>query len=302
MKGEENLKAFNDMRGALLNTEMKQPRYKALYWAMFVFLLFYAVVISLFPVVWILIAGFKDPQELYQIPATLFPKEFDITKLFEVWNQLKIYKYYFNTAYMSIGSVVLCLLCSGLAGYALSKIRPMGTKLVNNIVFWLMLIPGTMSTVPLYMTFKEFPIFGFSMMDTYWPIWLMGAASPFNIILFRSYFNGISNEIVEAAKIDGLSSIGIFRHIILPMGQPIFLVVGLFTFMSSFGNFFWPYLLISDENKIVLAVQLYKLKSTTFTQDYQMLAVLYSVLPLIILYAIFQDKIISGINIGGVKG
>ena len=296
------MKAFENMKGALMSTDMKQPGYQLLYWSMFAFLIFVSVGVCLFPVVWILLSGFKGPQELYSVPATLFPENFNIMKLAEVWCKMKIYAYYLNTTYMALGHTFFVLVISGLAGYVLSKIKPVGTRLINNIVFWLMLIPGTMSTVPLYMTFKEFPVFGFSMLDTYWPMWLLGAASPFNIILFKSYFNGIPNEIIEASRIDGLSDVGVFGKIMMPMGQPIFLVVGLFAFMGSFGTFLWPYLIITDADKTVLAVQLYKLRSTTYTQDYQMLAVLYSVLPLILLYAIFQDRIVSGINLGGVKG
>lgn len=296
------MKAFKNMCGALTVCEMKKPRYRILYWTMFAILLIFAVGICLFPVVWILLAGFKDANEIYAIPATLFPKHFHISKLGEVWTKLHIYEYYFNTTYMSLVSVVFTLVVSGLAGYVLAKVRPAGTRFINTVVFWLMLVPTTMSTVPLYMTFKDFPIFHFSMLNTYWPIWLMNAAVPFNIILFKNYFAGIPNAIIEAGKIDGLGEVGIFRWIMVPMGQPIFLVVGLFTFMGAFGNFFWPYILINDESKTVLAVQLYKLKSSTYTLDYQLLAILFSVLPLLVLYAIFQDKIISGMNLGGVKG
>lgn len=296
------MRGFENMSGALTVCEMRKPTYRILYWTMFAVLLIFALGICLFPVVWILLAGFKDANEIYAIPATLFPKHFQLSKLGEVWKKLHIYNYYFNTTYMSLVSVFFTIIISGMAGYVLAKIRPAGTRIINTVVFWLMLVPGTMSTVPLYMIFKDFPIFHFSMLNTYWPVWLMSAAVPFNIILFKNYFAGIPNEIIEAGKIDGLSEFGIFKWIMIPMGQPIFLVVGLFTFMATFGSFFWPYILINDETKTVLAIQIYKLKSSTYTQDYQLLAILYSVLPLLVLYAIFQDKIIGGINLGGVKG
>lgn len=288
-------------KGILTDADMKSTKYKVLYWVMFAIMIIYCL-ISFLPVVWIMLSGFKDVKEMYQVPATFLPKKIDLGKLALVWNELKFYRYYGNTFLMAIGAVISNIVVSGLAGYVLSRLKPKGTKLMMVLIFWIMLLPGTMSTVPLYMEFKKMPLIGINLLETYWPIWLMSAASAFNIILFKNFFDGISSSLIEAAWIDGATNMKIFFSIIIPLSTPVFIVVGMFTFNGQIGNFFWPYLLISSKEKTVLGVQLYKMKSSNYTMDYQMLALLFSVIPQVIIFAIFQKQIMGGINIGGVKG
>ena len=288
-------------KGILTNSDMKNPKYKALYAVMMILMIIYCLV-SVLPVVWIMLSGFKDVKEMYAVPATFLPKKIGLSKLGKVWNELKFYKYYGNTFIMAIGAVVSNIVVSGLAGYVLSRLKPKGTKVMLAIIFWIMLIPGTMSTVPLYMEFKSMPLIGINLLETYWPIWLMSAANAFNIILFKNFFDGISNALIEAAWIDGATNMKIFFRIIIPLSTPVFIVVAMFTFNGQIGNFFWPYLLISSKEKTVLGVQLYKMKSSTYTMDYQMLALLFSVIPQVVIFAIFQKQIMGGVNIGGVKG
>ena len=288
-------------KGILTNSDMKKPKYRLLYALMMIFMIAYCL-ISVLPVVWIMLSGFKDVKEMYAVPATLLPKKIDLSKLGRVWTELKFYKYYGNTFLMAIGSVISNIVISGLAGYVLSRLKPKGTKFMLAVIFWLMLLPGTMSTVPLYMEFKSMPLIGINLLETYWPIWLMSGANAFNIILFKNFFDGISSSLIEAAWIDGANNTRIFFKIIIPLSTPVFIVVAMFTFNGQIGNFFWPYLLISSKEKTVLGVQLYKMKSSTYTMDYQMLALLFSVIPQIVIFAIFQKQIMGGVNIGGVKG
>ena len=288
-------------KGALTASDMKQPIYKIMYAAIFGFIVVCCVV-SFFPVVWVILSGFKDVKEMYAVPATLFPKNFNISKLGTVWSEMKLYKYYANTFIMAGGSVVLELIVSGFAGYVLSRLKPKGTKVMLALIFWIMLMPGTMRTVPLYMEFKSMPIIGINLLETFWPIWLMAGANAFNIILFKNFFDGISSSLIEAAWIDGCNNIGIFFRIILPLSVPVFLVVAMFTFNGNLGTFFWPYLLISDREKTVIGVQLFRMKTSTYTMDYQMIALIFSVVPQVLIFAIFQKQIMGGVNIGGVKG
>lgn len=288
-------------KGALTNADMKQLKYKILYAFIFLFIMVCCIV-SFFPVVWVLLSGFKDVKEMYSVPATLFPKYIDISKLGRVWTEMKFYKYYANTFIMAGGSVVFDLIVSGLAGYVLSRLKPKGTKLMLTLIFWIMLMPGTMRTVPLYMEFKSMPLLGINLLETFWPIWLMAGANAFNIILFKNFFDGISESLVEAAWIDGCSDIMLFFKIIIPLSVPVFVTVATLGFNTQLGQFFWPYLLISEKEKTVLGVQLFKMKTSTYTMDYQMLALIFAVAPQIIIFALFQKHIVGGVNVGGVKG
>lgn len=288
-------------KGILTNADMKIPKYKIFYAVMLLLMVIYCVG-SVFPVIWIMLSGFKDVKEMYAVPVTLFPKSIDLSKLAHVWKSMEFGKAYINTFVMSLGAVVFDLAFSGLGGYVLSKLKPKGTRAVLAIVFWVMLLPGTMRTVPLYMEFKSMPIIGVNLLETYWPIWLMAGANAFNIVLFKNFFDGISASIIEAAWIDGSSDIGIFFKIIIPLSVPVFVVVAMFTFNGSFGQFFWPYLLVSDKEKMVVGVKIFKMTTSTYTMDYQMLALIFSVIPQLLIFVIFQKQIIGGVNVGGVKG
>lgn len=288
-------------KGALTNADMKQLKYKILYAVIFLVITI-CCLISFFPVVWVLLSGFKNVKEMYSVPATLFPKKIDISKLGKVWSEMKFYKYYANTFIMAGGSIAFELVISGLAGYVLSRLKPKGTKLMLTLIFWIMLMPGTMRTVPLYMEFKSMPLLGINLLETFWPIWLMAGANAFNIILFKNFFDGISESLVEAAWIDGCSDIALFFKIIIPLSVPVFITVATLGFNSQLGQFFWPYLLISEKEKTVLGVQLFRMKTSTYTLDYQMLALIFAVAPQVLIFALFQKHIVGGVNVGGVKG
>lgn len=288
-------------KGILTDSDMKKAKYKVLYSAMLIGMIIWCL-ISIVPVIYVMLSGFKDVKEMYEIPASFFPKHIDFSKLSKVWNEMKFYKYYGNTFLMAIGAVVADVIISGLAGYVLSSLKPKGTRIMLAIIFWIMLLPGTMRTVPLYMEFKSMPIVGVNLLETYWPIWIMAGANAFNIILFKNSFDSISRSLVEAAWVDGCSNIRIFFKIIIPLSVPTILVVAIFTFNSQLGQFFWPYLLISSKEKTTIGVLLYKMKQSSYTMDYQMIALFFSVIPQMIIFAVFQKQIIGGVNVGGVKG
>lgn len=289
-------------KGALTPMDMKQSKYQLLYWSIFSILLVGSVLICLFPVIWIFMTGFKDANEIYDISSGFFPKRFDFGKIATVWKEMKFYKYYLNTFVMAGGDILFTIIVGGVAGYVLSKVKPMGHKIIFTILFTLTLMPGTCRTVPLYMTFTDFPYLHINMLETFWPMWIMAASDIFNIILFKNFFDGIPTALVEAAKIDGATNLQIFFKIMIPLALPIFWVVGLFTFNGAMGTFFWPYLLISNPELRVLGVQIYNLKRSTFSIDYQLLGLLFAMLPQIVIFGLFQKRIMGGVNIGGVKG
>lgn len=296
------MKMMNMDKGVLSNIDMKRKRYKLLYWLMFAFLLLWGLCVCLFPVLWIILSGFKDVQEMYKLPATLMPDRIDLSKIVKVWSEMKFYRYYISTTFMSLGSVVFTVIICGLAGYVLSKLKPKGSKIVFAIFFWVMMMPGTMRIVPLYMTFIDVPYLHLNLTDTYLPMWLLSVTNIFNIILFKNFFDGISMQIVEAARMDGANNVKIFAGIMVPLSLPVFWTVAIFTFNGEFGNFFWPLLMINKQDMRVLGVQVYKLKTSTFTIDYQMLALIFTMLPQVIIFILFGRQIIGGVNVGGVKG
>jgi multiple sugar transport system permease protein len=284
---------------------MKQVKYRLFYFFLWFLMALWFLAVIL-PCLWLAVSGFKTAAEINApANATFFPKEFNIQKLFNAWTTLNYQRFYINTFVMAIGCVISDLFVSGLAGHVLSRLKPKGYKLVLTLVFGLMILPSVGTTVPLFLTFKNGIIPGVSLINTYWPMWLMSGANMFNIILFKTNFDGVSSSLVEAAKIDGASDMSIFVRIMVPLSIPVIMTVSLFTFNGQFGNFFWPNLVITDEKLYTLGVQVYRMQSVItadITDDIKMMGIIFAVLPQIIVFSLFQKHIIGGMNLGGVKG
>lgn len=296
---------FTFDKGALTDADMKKGKYKLLYALLILYMLVYFAIV-LIPVVWMVATGFKEPTEITGLNGTFFPKSLTFSKAAEkiktTWNMLNIGPTYINTFIMAGGSVIFTVVINGLAGYVLSRLKPKGSRAYFKLVFYLMLLPTTINMVPLYMMFTDFPILHINMMNSYLPIWLMAGASLFDILLFKTSFDSISVSLIESAKIDGAAPLKIFFKIIIPLSVPVITTVAIFAFNGQVGAYFWPYVLISDKNMEVLGVKMFKLKSGSTSIDYKMMGTLFSILPQIIIFALFQKRIIGGINIGGVKG
>lgn len=287
-------------QGILTEIDLKKFKFKCVYYVM-ALIVFVTCLLVAIPAVWILLSGFKSPVEMYSTPVTFFPKSIDLRKLTASWNQMKFYKYYINTFILAGGTTLFTLLISGFAGYVISKLRPLGNGFLHAVIFWSMLIPSTMSTVPIYMSLIKTPLLGLNLSNSFVPLWFMGMDA-FYIIMFKSFFDGISDSIIEAANIDGAGKITTFFTIIIPMSLPVFMTVMIFSFNSSMASYFWPYLLITDSSKTVLGVQLFKMKSANFSLDYQMLAIFFSIIPQILIFIFLQKNIVGGISTGAVKG
>ena len=293
---------FSDKEAGLLSSvDMRKVHNKPIYWAMFLILLFVSL-ICLVPVIWVALSGFKSVSELYAVPPTLLPESINLGKIAEVWETVSLFKYFVNSVNLILGCWAFDIIINGLAGYVLSRVKPMGSRVIEVLVFWSMMLPG-ISMVPLYMTFVDVPLIHVNLVGSYLPIWLMSGASAFNILLFRNFFNSIPMDYIEAAGLDGCSPFGIFIKIILPLSRPIIMVVTIFTVTGTWGNFMWPYLMLGNTNLEPVAVMLYNLSSKSgMTADKYLLLLMMSILPMILVYAVFSKHIMGGIDIGGIKG
>ncbi len=282
--------------GAIRPIDMKSTKYKVTYGILSLIMLLYLVIVFL-PVVWMMLFGFKDTTEIYARVQTFLPKEIKLSKMGEVWNQLELYRYYLNTFIMAIGNVLMDVVVCGLAGYSLSRLKPRGHAIYMTAVTTLMLVPATCAMVPNYIFFKDM-----GLLDTYIPMWLLMGTNMFDILLFKSTFDGISKSLIEAAKIDGASDLRIFVKIVVPLSVPVICTCAIFTFNNSIGDFFWPYLIIQDAAKVPLGVRMFEISKSTLSIDKQMIALIFSIIPQMVVFILFQKQIMGGINLGGVKG
>ncbi len=286
--------------GIIGTTERRALKYKLVYAAVIV-LLVCVCIITLFPTLWVIMSAFKSTKEYLQVPPTIFPKTFEPEKLVKVLKKIKIGKYLKSSVIIIALSWFSSVVFNGLAGYSFAKLKPIGSTLLYRAIFFTMLMPTSMNMIPLYMTFTEFPIGGANLINTYIPIFMLTGISCFNIMLFKNFFATIPTELVEAARLDGASELGIFARIILPMSRPIIAVVSIFAINGAWSSFFWPFLTLKETGKQPVSVLLYNM-STVLREDEYMVLMLVAIIPPLLIFLFFQKKIMGGINVGGVKG
>ncbi|OQB21961.1 MAG: L-arabinose transport system permease protein AraQ [Firmicutes bacterium ADurb.Bin182] len=255
------------------------------------------VIVSCFPILWVVLAGFKDLKE-YMSSTAILPRSFDFSRYIKTWTQLNIVKNYLNSLYVAAGSVVCALLFNGLLAYGLSVLKPKGYKIIHKLVMFSLLMPATISIVPLFMNIQRLNLGGF-----FTPLWLQCGASAVYVVLFMQFFESIPRSIIEASRIDGCSPLQTFFRIILPLSKPILVVITIFTVNAAWSDFLLPYLVLGNGPWQTVMVRLFIFSTQqTINYDDLMRSVVFSMIPPIILFIVFQRKITQNIVTAGIKG
>ena len=295
------MKIFSEKQNGLFNwIDLRSPKYVTLYCVLCAFLFLMALA-CLLPVIWVSLSGFKTIEEMYSVPPTLFPSSFDFSIIPRVWKKVHFGAAFLYSGIIIIGGVLMDVICNGLAGFVLSKVRPKGSALLDTIVFWVMMMPS-MGIVTGYMNMIDFTPFHFNLMGTFWPMWLGAGINVFHIFLFRNTFNSISDSYYEAARIDGCSNLGAFLRIFIPLGKPTFMVVIITNIMGSWGNYMGPLLYLNGTNMKPVALKLFSLSSFGLMKNEEFMVLTIAILVPVTIFAIFSRQIIGGVDASGVKG
>lgn len=281
--------------GVISDLDMHIPKVKAGYWINLILLVLIAVV-CLIPLLWTLVSAFKDTKEFYSMPPTIIPKSFNSDALGIVWRKTNLLKSYMNTFYIAAGELGFCIVINGLGGYVLSRLKPKGYRMIFSCIFWTMLMPHSVKMVPLFITFVKA-----NLTNSFLPMWMMAGANAFNVLLFKSFFDGIPQSYLESARLDGCNNMQIFYKIIIPLSKPIIVTVSIFTVNGACSSFMWPYLLLTDEMLVPMAVKIYMLKTEIPMNEY-MIAMIFIMIPTTVLFLLTQKHIMDGVNVGGIKG
>ncbi|AGB17937.1 carbohydrate ABC transporter permease [Thermoanaerobacterium thermosaccharolyticum] len=254
------------------------------------------VIIALIPIIWIFLSGFKTLNEFVN-ESTFLPKTYDIKKFVKTWQLLKFGKYYLNSFYSVIGSAIFAVICNGLLAYGISKVRPSGSKLIFTLIMWSLMIPATTSIVPLFVNINKIGLQG-----TFIPLWLSMGANAFYVVLYKNFFDSIPQSLVEAARLDGCSELDIFFKIILPLSASINTVVVIYAINAAWSDFLLPYLVLNNSGFETVMVRLFQFRTSIATDVDVIRAIVFSIIPPVILFGIFQKYIMEGITQTGIKG
>ncbi|BAJ74003.1 ABC-type sugar transport system, permease component [Microbacterium testaceum StLB037] len=261
------------------------------------------IIAGLGPIVWLALAAVSPTQDLIRGPFSFFSSGVvQWENLGIAWERGRIGHYLTNTAILAAGSVVTTLLVSTTAAFVITVLRPRWGKLLSGAILATLFIPGIVSLVPLYLTVRELPVLGFSLIDTWWAVWLPAGATAFNVLIISRFLEAIPADLYEAARIDGAGPLRILWSIVLPLARPILGVVGLLTVVASWKDYLWPLLVLPTPDNQPVSVALPRLADQT-ELSVQMAALFLSLIIPVALFLIFQRQFLRGASMaGGVKG
>lgn len=259
---------------------------------------FLLAVTFLLPVIWSLAVSFKTEGTQIHSPFDWFSPPYTFQNYPNVLLHSQVLVWLFNSIFVAAISTVLVLLLSSMAAYPIAKMNFPGKNVLY--IFYLigMIVPGEATIVPLYITSN-----GLNLIDSYAGLILPTVAGSINLIIMITFFKGIPNEIIEAARIDGANNLSIYFKIILPLSKSVLVTVGIFAFIGSWNNYLWPMLCATSDSMFTLPVGIPTFAGT-YTVDYvkPLTADMIASLPAIIIYLIFEKRIVKGVALSGIKG
>lgn len=262
--------------------------------------LFIWAVFTLFPLVYMLYSSLLHPDDIKAGSISLFSNIDRLTAVnyAELFSGSMITRWFINSMVICLVVTFAQLIINGMAGYALAKKK----FALNDMMFWsfvaVMMVPSQIVCIPVFIMICDFKL-----IDTFWAVILPSLVSPFGVFMMRQYMQGVPDEVLDSARIDGCSELGTFFKIVVPMSLPAFSTLGIFVFIANWNAFLWPLLVLFSERNYTLAVGLATLQGQ-HTIDYGLLmaGAFVSAAPVIMIFAFFSKYIIKGATEGAVKG
>ena len=270
--------------------------------SLFMFLLFCVLaMITLLPFVSIFLASLRPGTEIMRqgIGLNIDTAVMSFKNYAYLFSgETQYFTWFRNSIVITLVQTVSTLLVSAFVGYGFAMYEFKFKNTLFACVLIIMMIPIEIIMLPLYQL-----IIKMGLIDNIWGIILPFIAGPLPIFFFRQYLSGIPKDFLDAARIDGCTEIGIFLRVIMPMMKPSIAAMAIFLGMNSWNNFLWPMIVLSSSSKLTLPIGLNSL-ITPYGNNYDVLiaGAVFSVVPVVILFLLFQKYFISGMTAGGVKG
>lgn len=261
------------------------------------------------PFVWMTGASLKSRAEIEAGGVHIVPEEVHAQNYPVLFGQapepvsgqkleLKFGRWFFNSLFIAFSNTLIQVLTSALAAFAFARLEWRGRDGVFLLYLATMMIPGLTLMIP---NFQIMVWLGF--LNSYHGLIIPASFSAFGTFLLRQFMLGIPRALDEAAHIDGASKWTVFTDVTLPLARPGLIALALITFIFQYQQFFWPLIMLNDQQYYPLPVGLLELDSTYGQQtELIMAAATITVTPLIVLFVVFQKFLVRGIQLGGVKG
>jgi multiple sugar transport system permease protein len=283
-----------------LATAPRARRGQRLNWWQIVIYLFLGIflVSSLGPLVFTLISSFKTMQNVLAFPPSFLPDPWIWSNYTDVLSNAYFLRWILNALIYAAGAAFLNVIFSAMAGYALSRMNFPGREVIFTVTLGVMMIPLAITLIPKFLVANTLHI-----NNTYFALILPAMAQPFSVFIMVQFMKTLPKELEESARIDGASRLRTFYQVILPLVKPALTVVAILTFQGAWNDFQWPLVALGTQDMYTLPLGLFFFKSAHYTQYNLLLAgSMFNVIPILILFFIFQRYFMGGALGSAVKG
>jgi multiple sugar transport system permease protein len=276
---------------------IRSQRQTSIWYAVCYLIMIAISVATVVPFLFMASTSFTQSFTMMSYPPSLIPQNPSLDNyvqiIFTFQNGL-FPRWFFNTVFTTSVIVVGSLLLNTLAGYIFAKKQFYGRDIVFALVLSTMMVPTAVTLIPAFLMINRLGLF-----NTYWALIIPGLSSAFGIFMMRQFISSLPNELIEVSKIDGASELRIFWSIIVPLTTPAMAALGIFTVINAWNAFLWPLVVLRSNTMRTLVVGLATVQSE-FNINYGLVMAgsVLTVLPLLMLYLIFQPYFVEGLRMG----
>ncbi|MFD2132311.1 carbohydrate ABC transporter permease [Pseudogracilibacillus auburnensis] len=259
--------------------------------------LWIGIVFVAFPFLWMILSSFKSLPDFYQFG--LLPEKLDISSYKYIFAETEYVRWYANSFLIAVTVTITNLLFCGLIGYTFAKFDFKGKRIWFVVILSTMMIPTEMLVIPWYVISSEL-----NWIDSYWGIMFPGIIEAFGVFLMRQFFSGVPNDTLDAARIDGMGEFRIWWKIAMPQVKAALSALGILTFLGNWNAYLWPVIVTttSDMRTLPVGISLYGTSDAGGIQWNTIMGMsTLAVVPMIIVFLIFQTRIVEGISLTGGK-
>jgi multiple sugar transport system permease protein len=251
-----------------------------------------------YPFIWMLSATIKPVEEIFSFSP--IPSHVTFQWYAIMLHKIPAIRGLINSLIVSSSIALSQVILGSLVGFGLSRYRFPGRDVVFGLVIFSMVIPGQLTLIPLYLLVTKF-----GWLDTYWALIVPGMLGGFSIFLFRQFFMTLPQDLIDAARLDGLSDLGILFRIFYPLSRPALITVAMLSFMGSWNDVLWPIVVMRKWEMMTLPqlITLFQIGGLAGGQiAVQLASTTIMVIPVLVAYMFFQRYFIEGMATSGLKG
>jgi multiple sugar transport system permease protein len=285
------------VRGLRASTSAPQRHRRPNAWVVLSYvLLTLGALAMVFPFGWMLLSSFKEYREI--LSFQIWPERFTLANYVEVLTQTAFPRWFLNSVIVAVGTTASVLFFCALVGYVLATLKFPFKNVIFILILSTLMVPTEMLVIPWFVMSAEY-----GWVDTYWGLMFPGLIPGFGVFLMRQFFQTLPRDLFDAGRIDGVSEFGLFWRIGLPLVGPGLAALGIFAFIGNWNAFLWPLIVGQSASMRTIPVGISNFSGEAATQwNLIMSASSLAIVPLLIVFVIFQKQIIEGVVLTGVKG